>query len=141
MTSASLPDVAETSRWYEGKVRRYGFDHRGLGFRNRSSQEKRFEANKPAWIERLRAARDELDRARVREVRAKVVYGNERRNRHARGEAKEAFVKERDDAERAARDAELALDTLLEQARRAGVPPGWVREAIGEDSPPAGPQP
>jgi SAM-dependent methyltransferase len=34
----------ETTRWYEDKVRRYGFDHRGLGFRNKSSQEKRFEA-------------------------------------------------------------------------------------------------
>jgi SAM-dependent methyltransferase len=32
------------ARWYEDKVRRYGFDHRGLGFGNRSSQEKRFEA-------------------------------------------------------------------------------------------------
>ena len=43
MTSASLPDL-ETARWYEDKVRRFGFDHRGLGFRSRSSQEKRFEA-------------------------------------------------------------------------------------------------
>jgi SAM-dependent methyltransferase len=34
----------ETTRWYEDKVRRYGFDHRGLGFRNKSSQYKRFEA-------------------------------------------------------------------------------------------------
>lgn len=42
--SASPPDTVETSRWYEDKVRRYGYDHRGLGFRNRSSQEKRFEA-------------------------------------------------------------------------------------------------
>jgi SAM-dependent methyltransferase len=33
-----------TARWYEEKVRQYGFDHRGLGFRNRASQEKRFEA-------------------------------------------------------------------------------------------------
>jgi SAM-dependent methyltransferase len=33
-----------TARWYEEKVRKYGYDHRGLGFRNRSSQEKRFEA-------------------------------------------------------------------------------------------------
>jgi SAM-dependent methyltransferase len=41
--SASLPDFA-TARWYEDKVRRFGFDHRGLGFRSRSSQEKRFEA-------------------------------------------------------------------------------------------------
>jgi SAM-dependent methyltransferase len=43
MMSASLPDSA-TARWYEDKVRRFGFDHRGLGFRSRSSQEKRFEA-------------------------------------------------------------------------------------------------
>ena len=40
---SSLPPE-ETTRWYEDKVRRYGFDHRGLGFRNKSSQEKRFEA-------------------------------------------------------------------------------------------------
>ncbi len=40
---SSLPPE-ETTRWYEEKVRRYGFDHRGLGFRNKSSQEKRFEA-------------------------------------------------------------------------------------------------
>ncbi len=40
---SSLPPE-ETTRWYEDKVRRYGFDHRGLGFGNKSSQEKRFEA-------------------------------------------------------------------------------------------------
>ena len=33
-----------TQRWYASKVSQYGYDHRGLGFRNRSSQEKRFEA-------------------------------------------------------------------------------------------------
>ena len=43
MNSALLPD-AETTRWYEDKVRRFGYDHRGLGFRSRSSQERRFEA-------------------------------------------------------------------------------------------------
>jgi len=42
MTSALRPESARL--WYEEKVRLYGFDHRGLGFRNRSSQEKRFEA-------------------------------------------------------------------------------------------------
>ena len=39
----SLPPE-DTARWYEEKVRQHGYDHRGLGFRNRSSQEKRFEA-------------------------------------------------------------------------------------------------
>ena len=43
MTSSSLPDF-ETARWYEDKVRTFGYDHRGLGFRTRSSQQKRFEA-------------------------------------------------------------------------------------------------
>ena len=38
------PPENETVRWYAEKVRRYGYDHRGLGFRTRSSQEKRFEA-------------------------------------------------------------------------------------------------
>jgi len=40
--SSLLPEDA--ARWYADKVRRYGYDHRGLGFRNKSSQEKRFEA-------------------------------------------------------------------------------------------------
>ena len=34
----------ETTRWYADKVARYGYDHRGLGFGQRSSQERRFEA-------------------------------------------------------------------------------------------------
>ena len=41
--SALQPEL-ETARWYADKVRRFGYDHRGLGFRTRSSQEKRFEA-------------------------------------------------------------------------------------------------
>lgn len=43
MKSALQPS-ADVLHWYEDKVRRFGFDHRGLGFRTRSSQEKRFEA-------------------------------------------------------------------------------------------------
>jgi SAM-dependent methyltransferase len=41
---SSLPPPEATARWYEEKVRTYGFDYRGLGFRTRSSQVKRFEA-------------------------------------------------------------------------------------------------
>jgi SAM-dependent methyltransferase len=40
---SSLPPE-DPALWYGDKVRRYGYDHRGLGFRNKSSQEKRFEA-------------------------------------------------------------------------------------------------
>jgi SAM-dependent methyltransferase len=41
---SASPLEIDTSRWYADKVERFGHDHRGLGFRNRSSQEKRFEA-------------------------------------------------------------------------------------------------
>ena len=34
----------DTAVWYADKVRTYGFDHRGLGFGQKSSQTKRFEA-------------------------------------------------------------------------------------------------
>ncbi len=40
--SASPPE--DPARWYAEKVRAYGYDHRGLGFGNKSSQDKRFEA-------------------------------------------------------------------------------------------------
>lgn len=45
MSSASpwRPET-EASRWYAEKVALHGFDHRGLGFRTRFAQEKRFEA-------------------------------------------------------------------------------------------------
>ena len=39
-----MPPPDSAARWYEDKVRTYGFDHRGLGFRTRTSQIKRFEA-------------------------------------------------------------------------------------------------
>ena len=43
LTSALRPD-SQTRLWYEDKVRRYGYDYRALGFRTRSSQERRFAA-------------------------------------------------------------------------------------------------
>ncbi len=55
--SCSLPEDA--AGWYADKVRTYGFDHRGLGFRNKSSQARRFEAM---------LALGDLDGARVLDV-------------------------------------------------------------------------
>jgi SAM-dependent methyltransferase len=40
--SALPPEGA--AHWYEDKVKRHGYDYQGLGFRTRTSQEKRFEA-------------------------------------------------------------------------------------------------
>jgi len=44
MPDSVLRPEIQTRLWYEDNVRQYGYDHRGLGFRTRSSQEKRFEA-------------------------------------------------------------------------------------------------
>ena len=41
--SASRPEL-ETRLWYEERIRRFGYDHRGLGFRSRLAQQRRFEA-------------------------------------------------------------------------------------------------
>ncbi|HSS26876.1 MAG TPA: class I SAM-dependent methyltransferase [Usitatibacter sp.] len=40
----SFSPPEEAARWYADRVRAHGYDHRGLGFGRRSSQEKRFEA-------------------------------------------------------------------------------------------------
>jgi SAM-dependent methyltransferase len=44
MPDSVLRPETQTRLFYEENVRQYGYDHRGLGFRTRSSQEKRFEA-------------------------------------------------------------------------------------------------
>ena len=38
------PPEAETSRFYEGRIRRFGYGYRALGYGGRSSQDKRFGA-------------------------------------------------------------------------------------------------
>ena len=44
METSCLQPEGATARWYADKVERYGYDHRGLGFRTQTSQQKRFEA-------------------------------------------------------------------------------------------------
>ena len=41
---SSSPREIDARRWYAETVAQHGYDHRGLGFRTRSSQERRFEA-------------------------------------------------------------------------------------------------
>jgi hypothetical protein len=57
-----------------------------------------------------------------------------RHRRRERGEAKAEIIEEQEAAREAVTQAARGLDALLEEARRAGVPPGWIREAM-EDTP------
>ena len=47
------------------------------------------------------------------------------------------LVQERDEAAAAIAEAENDLEQLLLSARRAGVPPGWIRQAMEPESDPA----
>ena len=93
-----------------------------------------------AWVDRILAARETVERARERVERSRTAYSRMRHRRKERGERREERREERDAALEALAAAEQALEALLEQARRAGVPPGWVREAMEgfEKSPAAG---
>jgi chromosome segregation ATPase len=85
-----------------------------------------------AWRDRLAEARSELERARERRDAAETAVDRMRHSRHPRGAAREALFAERDEARAGAAEAERALEELFEQARRAGVPPGWLRAPDAE---------
>jgi hypothetical protein len=80
-----------------------------------------------AWSERVAEARADIDSARERRDAAETAVDRMRHRRHPRGAAREGLFSEREVARAGVVEAERALDELLEQARRAGVPPGWLR--------------
>ena len=92
-----------------------------------------------AWVDRIHDAREAVEVARKRVETSRAAYSRMRHKRKERGERKRERAEERDRAVDDLAAAERRLDALLEQARRAGVPPGWVREAMDgfEESPPA----
>ncbi|MDJ0849137.1 MAG: hypothetical protein QNK04_12230 [Myxococcota bacterium] len=85
---------------------------------------------KDAWVDRIYAAREGVERARERVERSRTAYSRMRHKRKERGERRQERREERDAAVEALAAAEKDLEKLLERARRAGVPPGWVREAM-----------
>ncbi len=95
--------------------------------------------DRETWVEAIRNAREELAAARARYEEARKAYSTMKKRRKARGARKEALVRERDEAADALAEAERGLEQLLLSARRAGVPPGWIRQAMGPESDPADP--
>ena len=87
-------------------------------------------AEREHWVEQIRNAQDELGTARQRYDRALEAYRRMRHRASMRGGKKAEVMQERDDAKAALDAAERGLEELLESARRAGVPPGWIRDAM-----------
>ena len=79
------------------------------------------------------APRREPPRRRVFGLRHRTpsahdAYADWRQRKYPRGVRKEKLVQEVADAEVALAEAEAAWQALLEDARRAGVPPGVLRD-------------
>ena len=95
--------------------------------------------DRESWQQELREARQALAEARKRHEAAELAYKHMRHHNRGRGAAKAAILAEREEAAGALEEAERRLQELPEEARRAGVPPGWLRLDDAED--PAAPSP
>jgi hypothetical protein len=84
------------------------------------------DADGPGWQERIAEARRAVEQAQRRRETADAAVQRMRHRRKPRGDAREALFAERDEARAAQAQAERDLEALLEEARRAGVPPGWL---------------
>jgi hypothetical protein len=83
--------------------------------------------DRDAWQQRVREAREAVVRAEARAREADVAYERMRHRDHPRGKGAQAVLAERTAAHQDAEASRAGLDEVLEQARRAGVPPGWLR--------------
>jgi hypothetical protein len=77
---------------------------------------------------RLDEAHAELQDARRRVEAAQDAYADWRQRKYPRGVRKEKLVQEVADAEVALAEAQAAWQAIQEDARRAGVPPGVLRD-------------
>lgn len=90
---------------------------------------------KAAWQGRYRTLIDQVAGALTRYEIARARYSKNRQRNTARGQARKQINDQLRQAEIERADAEAELAEFPEIARRAGVPPGWLREV--EDSAPA----
>jgi chromosome segregation ATPase len=85
-------------------------------------------AERLQWRSEVNDARDDVEAAYERQRKALAAYENMRHRRKKRGAAKRAILDELANAEAEIPKAEERYQTLLEAARTAGVPPGWLRD-------------
>lgn len=81
-----------------------------------------------AWRERLEDGRARLAEARQRFEAAHDAYADWRQRKVPRGVRKEKLVRDVTEAEAELAEAQGAWQVLFEEARRAGVPPGVLRD-------------
>lgn len=90
-----------------------------------------------AWRERHRKRLAEVEQARADLEEKKRAHYALRRRKWRSGKSREAYSREVEEAGTALKAAEQKLDAFYRSARRAGVPPGWVRPPDPSQRPPA----
>jgi hypothetical protein len=80
-----------------------------------------------AWVDRIEAAAADLEKTRARLRADEGALTRARHRRYPRGEALAELEASVEAGRAALEKAEAELPELLEQARRAGVPPGRLR--------------
>jgi hypothetical protein len=81
-----------------------------------------------AWIKELEDARARLRDANERLARLDAIKGRGAANRYPRGDAKAKYLSEIQSAQDERDDAVRAFPQVVEDARRAGVPPGVLSD-------------
>jgi len=94
-------------------------------------------AEKADWIERLSEKQQEFANAKARHARAQANYQRMRTRNTSRGDKRLKSVSELQAAENAVTEAAAELEATLAEARREGVPPGWIRDAGSRSNAPA----
>lgn len=84
-------------------------------------------AQRQHWQRTFSHAREELARAKQSLNDARIAYQNMRHHRRVRGDEKQKIIDAVPSGERELARAQEALDAARVAARRAGVPPGWIR--------------
>ena len=93
--------------------------------------------DRDAWVNRIREAREQLTTAQARYATAMRNYGQMMHRRRERGQEKLDVLAAREAARTEVTEAQQRVDALREEARRAGVPPGWLRDAMAGPDPAA----
>jgi hypothetical protein len=84
-------------------------------------------AERQRWHQRAVEARQRVSDAEAKLADAEAAVTHMRARRYPRGEAAAAREADVESAKKELADAQKAQADLEDEARRAGVPPGWIR--------------
>ena len=79
------------------------------------------------WQQRYRGLLQQIEQAQLDLDTARGAYNKRRQRERLRGEHRKQAVAAIEEAETRLRDAQQGLDELPDEARKAGIPPGWLR--------------